>query len=223
MERNGSRFSRDAARVCFIPVLLILLSYTAYRLFRHKVSAEWYAWASDWDAAVYDWTLKWRGPVWTGWAKGMDFLGSAYCEYLLLLIVAPFLIRRKRWKAALVWAAALSGGWWVNHLLKELFQRERPSVVHGVMTVGYSFPSGHAMVSVVFYGMLAYGLLKYGPAGIRRYSALLWLGVAVFLLSMGVSRIYLGVHYASDAAAGLAAGALWLMVWVIPLRLYSRG
>jgi len=77
-----------------------------------------------------------------------------------------------------------------------------------VVATGYSFPSGHAMVSLCFYGMLAFLIARRVKKWQYRY------GIAIltmfFIAAIGVSRIYLGVHYPSDIAAGFAAGAVWL-------------
>lgn len=217
------RFRKEIKRVGTLPAAVLLGLFTVYLICREADTSGWFGWAAEWDRRVFAWVDGWRGPVPTGLAKLMDFLGSALCQYVLLLAVIPLMVRRKLWKAALVWAVSLTGGWAANLLLKGLFHRERPALEHGVDTFGYSFPSGHAMVSVVFYGMLVYGLLRYGPDVLRRVESTVWLLLAAFLLAMGLSRIYLGVHYASDALAGAAVGFVWLLLWLLPIRPERRG
>lgn len=94
-------------------------------------------------------------------------------------------------------------------MLKLVFRRPRPDVLRLVEQSGYSFPSGHAMNSMIFYGLAAYLLVRRG----RHWSRYLVAGfVAVLVLLIGLSRIYLGVHYASDVLAGFLIGAGWLII-----------
>ena len=109
-----------------------------------------------------------------------------------------------RYHAAALFLAG-AGGQGIVYALKALFHRARPEAAFA--SLGYSFPSGHAFAAVTIYGMLAYWLRRDENAP-RRNSV----GIAALLLILGIgfSRIYLGVHYASDVAAGYASGLLWL-------------
>jgi len=96
----------------------------------------------------------------------------------------------------------------LNFLFKNLFERSRPDLFRVVEEAGYSFPSGHAMVSVCFYGMLTYLI-------VRHISSWHWRLVVITLTlaliaAIGVSRVYLGVHYPTDVVAGYFAGGMWL-------------
>lgn len=100
---------------------------------------------------------------------------------------------------------AAAGGQGVVYGLKALFHRARPEAVFA--SLGYSFPSGHSFAAVTLYGMLAYWLAR----GQERPRAVgVWGAGVLLILLIGFSRIYLGVHYASDVAAGFAAGLPWL-------------
>jgi len=109
--------------------------------------------------------------------------------------------------------ASQAGSALLNVALKEVFARARPDgadpALHGG---GWSFPSGHAMNTFVFCGMVAYLLVRLSPwrAGLAFRVALLF----AWALAMGFSRLYLGVHYASDVVAGFLAGAAWVAVCV---------
>lgn len=146
-----------------------------------------------------------------------DF-GSAYIEISLMFVVGAFLLFRLKhiWETVLL-AISLSGAWLLNTILKELFQRSRPDIVHLVKAGGYSFPSGHAMVAAAFYGVIGY-LLWFN---LRNRSKPTWY-IVVFtfalIIVIGISRIYLGVHFASDVVAGYAAGGVWAIACIVGLK-----
>lgn len=126
------------------------------------------------------------------------------------LVLLALLVRRHR-QLALAWAVAVLGILPINGGLKAIFRRVRPLHDHGFISEpGWSFPSGHAFGSVVFYGMLAYVLLRLSP---RHHRAII--AAAMLLIgAVGTSRILLQVHYFSDVLAGYTAGAAWLVVCV---------
>lgn len=107
----------------------------------------------------------------------------------------------------------------LNFLFKTVFRRARPDVLRLVQASGYSFPSGHSMISAAFYGLLIYLCVVFiKPPWSRIVSAVL----ALLILAIGVSRIYLGVHYASDVVGGFLAGISWLAMFILFLRRYVR-
>lgn len=135
-------------------------------------------------------------------------LGSApFYGALALLILAGLSIYR-RWLEAAALIVCLAGGGVLNLLLKNLFERARPEMFRVIDETGYSFPSGHAMVSLCFYGILAYLISRHIPRW--RWRLLLFILTAIFVAAIGISRIYLGVHYPTDVLAGYAAGCTWL-------------
>jgi len=106
-------------------------------------------------------------------------------------------------------------------VLKTAFQRARPDIQHLIAVGGYSFPSGHAMVATVFYGMLGYLIWL----NLRERSKTAWIVpvlTALLIFSIGVSRIYLGVHFPSDVLAGFAAGGLWLTGCIVGLHAFRK-
>jgi undecaprenyl-diphosphatase len=113
-----------------------------------------------------------------------------------------------KWSVYLLMLGVL-GGKLFNTLLKEFYERPRPSVVQWVTEVhSASFPSGHAMSSMVVYGSVAYlvGRLE-ARTRLRRTT---WILAALVILAIGISRMYLGVHYPSDVIAGFVGGLAWL-------------
>jgi membrane-associated phospholipid phosphatase len=127
-------------------------------------------------------------------------------------VVAVALAVRRHLQLAAAWVVTLVGTATINSALKAWFQRERPLHDHGfVVEHSYSFPSGHASGSMVFYGMLAYMLLVLTPP--RHHRWIVATAVAVISL-VGISRILLQVHYFSDVLAGYATGLGWLTLCV---------
>jgi len=131
------------------------------------------------------------------------------CVAVLVFIA---LVWRRHWRLATAWTVTLLGTVAINGLLKAWFQRERPLHDHGfIIEKSYSFPSGHASGSMVFYGMLAYVLLVLTPP--RFHRPIVIVAVAMTTL-IGISRILLQVHYFSDVMAGYATGLAWLTLCV---------
>lgn len=149
-------------------------------------------------------------------------MGSAAFEIGLLLVVGGyFLFHLNHVAETVMLSVSLAGGWLLNVLLKEIFQRSRPDIVHLVQAGGYSFPSGHAMIATAFYGMLGYLLW----VNLRRKSKPAWFVILltfVLVIAIGTSRVYLGVHYPSDIIAGFAAGGVWLLACVLALNAVRR-
>ncbi|MMZ66269.1 putative undecaprenyl-diphosphatase YbjG [compost metagenome] len=105
--------------------------------------------------------------------------------------------------------------WVLNTLIKEILQRERPSLQHLVEAGGYSFPSGHAMISMGFFGTIfAIWTIERKIRG-RSLFLPCALGVLLILL-IGLSRVYLGVHFPTDIVGGYIAGIIWL-VFTVPV------
>jgi len=100
----------------------------------------------------------------------------------------------------------------LNQVFKFIFARERPLGINLISEDGYSFPSGHSMISVAFYGFLAYMYLHSNKSRKNRLITIIFFVVLAFLI--GISRIYLGVHYASDVLAGFALSLAYLIIYV---------
>ncbi|CAN5162111.1 phosphatase PAP2 family protein [soil metagenome] len=139
-------------------------------------------------------------------------LGNAMTVTALGIVVAAVLLLRKRYLLAIAWIAAVAGNGAITRLLKDLFERARPVHTHAlIVETSYSFPSGHASGSIVAYGMLTYLLLGSVPL---RWRLPLLLAAVALTATIAVSRVFLQVHYASDVAAGLTSGTLWLAVCI---------
>jgi undecaprenyl-diphosphatase len=175
---------------------------------------------TEWlDGAVLVWLRGFASPWLDGAARFASFLGSETVAVLLVALVVA-LVARRRWGAAVGLLLATAGAQALNNVLKELFQRTRPAPVAGLIPAQtFSFPSGHAMVAAAFYGFLAY-LAWRALRGRRR--GLATAGLLLLIGLIGLSRLYLGVHYLTDVAAGYLAGFVWLDVVILGGRLLRR-
>jgi undecaprenyl-diphosphatase len=165
-----------------------------------------------------------RGPQWLPEAvRDVTAMGSTTVLTMITAAAAGFLAMRRQYQALLLLLAAIGGGLLLNWLLKGFFDRPRPDLVPHLMLVrNPSFPSGHSLLSAVVYltiGALLARLVE--PLKFKIYI----LGVALaFSFLIGLSRIYLGVHYPSDVLAGWTVGLLWAIVcWLSARELQRRG
>lgn len=148
------------------------------------------------------------------------FASRHFITVVSLGLIFYFLfVRRHKWYSLKVPVIAL-GSITLNLILKFFFNRPRPLVPHLVDSSGLSFPSGHAMVSASFYGLLIYLVWHHVQTRWLR-NVLMVLMVAMVVL-IGFSRVYLHVHYATDVMAGFAAGFLWVIIAIFALRWLER-
>lgn len=148
--------------------------------------------------------------------------GHAVLSSIVLAVVGFLVLTRKR-RFALMVALSVTAGMGLSSLLKYVFARPRPDLVaHATEVYTHSFPSGHAMLSAVVYLTLG-ALLARSRA--ESHVKIYLLSVAGLLtLMVGISRVYLGVHWPSDVLAGWAIGAAWAVAcWLVMLWLQSRG
>jgi membrane-associated phospholipid phosphatase len=175
----------------------------------------------DVDQSVYRWAASMRSAPATTFFVLFTHLGGPIGLAILGVIVAAILfVRRHRGLAVYVLITAILGGL-MNLVLKGLFERARPDLAEALRQAhGYSFPSGHAMGSMIILGSLAYVMARsWGPWRLRSATiALLITSIA----TVGLSRVYLGVHWISDIGAGFAAGFVWLVVATVAFEAFWR-
>jgi undecaprenyl-diphosphatase len=155
--------------------------------------------------------------------RDITALGSVTVLTLFAVVAGGFLLATRRFNALLLLASALAGGGVLNWTLKNYFDRPRPEHVTQLHYVdSHSFPSGHALLATVVY--LSIGALASRLVASRRQKLYI-MGVAVLLCGLvGVSRVYLGVHYPTDVLAGWSVGALWaILCWFMARYLQRRG
>ena len=163
------------------------------------------------------------GPRWLETAAlDLTALGGISVLGLFGLIVVLFLILQRKRLSALLLVLGLAGGVALSEGLKAVFARDRPPEAwRAVETMNASFPSGHALLSAVFYLSIGVMLTRAFPR--RRFKAYV-LGVAVLLtLIVGLTRVYLAAHWATDVLAGWSVGAAWAMVlWLVAYAVQRR-
>jgi undecaprenyl-diphosphatase len=164
------------------------------------------------------------GPPWLPEAaRDISALGSTIVLGILLLAVVGYLLLTKRRAAAWLMLGAVLSGVALNTLLKFSFARPRPDVVAPLArVVTASFPSGHATMSAITYLTLGALLARtHSQVSVRIYFMAL---AALLTVLVGLSRIYLGVHYPTDVLAGWCIGTAWAMgCWVLMTWLQRRG
>jgi len=152
--------------------------------------------------------------------KTVTVMGNGPTLAAIGLTLLAILALRRRKVLLVGWTAALIGGWFLETGLKLAFRRPRPSEALVELPTSFSFPSGHALVSLVCYGMLAY--VVWLAVRSQRARAAVIAATALLVVTIGFSRIYLGVHYFSDVMAGFAAGMTWLTACVSGLEVARR-
>lgn len=171
------------------------------------------------DEAVLAWFQAHRHPAAT---QLMLFLSLVHSNPGLLALAGALgawiaATRERAWLWAL--AGAVPGAMLLNVGLKHLFARARPLVDDPLVVLHtYSFPSGHATGSSAFYAFLAWWLWSRMPQASGPARALVLTAAALLAALVGTARLYLGVHYLTDVAAGLVLGTLWATAWARAVR-----
>lgn len=142
--------------------------------------------------------------------KIVTFFGGATC--LIGLTIILFIIIKNK-KIGLVIGINLITITILNQLFKFILQRPRPTEYRIINESGYSFPSGHSMISMAFYGFLIYLIYKYVKNKKIKYISITL--ISALIIFIGISRIYLGVHYTSDVLAGFLFSISYLIIYVL--------
>jgi undecaprenyl-diphosphatase len=172
------------------------------------------------DKAAINYTLQIRSEALSNIFEYITVLGNVGPNTILTILVIAVLIKQKKIRAALFFIINILGIWGINSLLKELFKRTRPPGKWLVNAAGYSFPSGHAMIYMGFSLLLIYYIIIFFTKGKER-----WILSAVILtlaVLVGLSRIYLGVHYLSDVLTGWSIAALWTSISITIYRILNN-
>lgn len=148
----------------------------------------------------------------------VTFFGSTlWFAITTIAIFLVFFFIKKRKQEAILFVSTMAFSGAFNQLLKWIFQRPRPTSLSLIEASGHSFPSGHSMASFTFYGLITFLIIfKVNHLAKKVIVVLL---AAFIILMIGISRIYLGVHYPTDVLAGFIAGAATLILFLIAYRL----
>jgi membrane-associated phospholipid phosphatase len=170
------------------------------------------------DLRFVTWVSRHRSAGWTAFAKALSIAGQLAILIAACAAAAVWLCVRRRFADIVTLALAVAGAKIISDAVKVLVDRPRPPIVHLVRVTSASFPSGHATQTAAIVPVLAL-VLTAGTAGAYRRLALA--GAILFVIAVGWSRVYLGVHYASDVVAGWLLGGAWALV-VLSVRRAGR-
>lgn len=224
MRRQIKKFFAQVALLSVELLIIWLLFLGSFILFIYLVFRVFYFKKEEFDFAVFDYLKQYVSDGMTSFMQFITYLGTH--NFLIpanLVLIAYFLfVKKHRWYSIRIPVVAL-GGVSLMFLLKMLFNRPRPLIPLLKEAQGLSFPSGHALMSFSFYGLLIYLVWQnFKNVWVRTVLTGLLL---LLIFTIGLSRIYLRVHYASDVMAGFAMGIIWLVtsLWVTHrIETYSR-
>lgn len=201
-------------------ILTIGLSFALLSLF-------FFAWLADemlegdtvrFDEGIRNFIHDFSNPFLTAIMQAASFIGSTLFLFILGTIVFIIFYRLKRHRAAVIFALTTLGAGLLLVSLKYAFKRTRPEpFFETILPASYSFPSGHSLGSFCFY--LALAAIIAPRVNNRLIKTLIWLSAVLIVLLIGISRIYLGVHYPSDVIAGYAVGLIWVITIAVGDRL----
>lgn len=161
-----------------------------------------------------------RTPTMTILMKNITKLSNTgFMAIIATILTLLFLVKWKRKDIAKLIPCSLIVITLMNQTLKIIFQRERPTGYRLIEMTGYSFPSGHAMVSMAFYGLLIYIIYHLVDNKIKR-NILITINILIIFL-IGISRVYLGVHYLSDIITGYSISIIYLLLLAKLLKKYK--
>ena len=177
---------------------------------------------TNFDLALTTWIRAHTTPLGDRIFTAVSLIGSPISMAAVGMIGAMIIVVRRKWLELAAWVAGFMGAGVLAYILKIVIQRPRPvgatAFLHGE---SFSFPSGHALGSLVGYGMLAYVIGSSWVATTRGRFRLV-IATAVLVVAIGISRLYLGVHYFSDVVGGYAVGVLWLSACISGLQVAER-
>jgi undecaprenyl-diphosphatase len=200
-----------------IIVIISILSFLVFSFLAIIISAKKIL---QFDNTIISFVQGLESPGLTSIMKLFSIIGDTPAVIVLSLVVLLFLYVVLKHRSELVlFVVALSGSAILNLLLKYFFQRARPEIHRLVEIEGYSFPSGHAMNACTVYTIIAF-LLWHNIATKSGRTILIFIS-AVMILSIGISRIYLGVHYPSDIIGGYLASGTWITIAIWYFQKYQ--
>ena len=163
---------------------------------------------SAFDSAVRGFVHSYSSPPLTALMKAVSYTGKVRTLVILGTVVAAVMLYLRAFRSTAIFLVTMAGEIMLEVTLKATYQRARPEPFFDLpLPESYSFPSGHALGSICFYGILAWVVVR--RIQDKRLETAVAVLAAVFILMIGLSRVYLGVHYPSDVLAGFVVGLIW--------------
>ncbi len=193
-----------------IEFLFVLLLLLALIIFIYAIRMVFIKENSNFDENAFETIAPLITPGLTSFMLFITFLGKHDLLIPLnFILILFFIYRKEKWFATRIAALSLSSVL-LMFTLKLFFQRARPDLPVIGDVSGYSFPSGHALMSVVFYGLFIH--MTWHEVKIKWLRIVLIVVLSILIILIAFSRVYLRVHYASDVIAGIAVGFIWLVL-----------
>lgn len=168
------------------------------------------------DKSLLLWLHQFTNPTLDLIMLKITQLGNPSFVVILVVITLSLLYRKHYYQEAKIFLLASLGALILTTEMKLFFGKPRPQLwEHLIQETSFSFPSGHALGSMVLYGLIAYLLSKFYP----QFSFLIYSLITIIIILIGLSRLYLGVHWPTDIIAGYGVGFLWLMLCITLLKL----
>ncbi|WP_424493578.1 phosphatase PAP2 family protein [Salinimicrobium sp. GXAS 041] len=210
------KFSRENEELSFY--LIILISFVIFivgmNIFVELTEEVTGNSMENFDQTVTEYVTSFRSPGLNSFFIFITDLGDVYAYLVAMILVTIFLfVKLRSWKFIFQLLGVLILSALSNIALKKVFNRARPDQEHLVVIESLSYPSGHAMSAMAFYGFLIYLLYQVKMTKWIRFS--LSLLFSLLILAIGTSRIYLGVHFPSDVAGGFVAGLIWVAFCIV--------
>jgi undecaprenyl-diphosphatase len=210
------QLSSRVFRIRVIGILVSVLSLWIFARLAKRVLAQQ---TNAFDTAIMLAIRGMHNPLLDQAMMGTTFLGDPTVLFIICIAVGVWLYKYRRRSQANTLAIALVGSLLLQYILKQLFTRERPALWEQFINLrDYSFPSGHAVMSLVVYGLLGYLLANHFPRQQKVITSI----TILLIFAIGFSRVYLGVHWPTDVIAGYAAGGVWLVACILSLRWHQR-
>jgi len=169
------------------------------------------------DHNIYNFIISFKSDTLTNIFKIISFLASTKVIIFFNIIIAIIVLINKKTNMLLITISSISSGV-INNLIKYIIKRDRPFGIALVNETFYSFPSGHSMIAILFYCMIIYKIIEHDFKHKRIIIAI----ISLYIILVGISRIYLGVHYASDVIGGYLLATSILLILTLVHEKYSK-
>lgn len=201
---------KNKLKIILLFLLFFILSVLIYMVKTDKII--------DLDSYLYNLISILRCDFLTDFFKNITKFANF--NFITIFIIIIFIVVKNKWIGILLAANSINGVI-INKILKSIFVRPRPNVLRLIKQGGYSFPSGHAMASFIFYGMIIY--LIYNTKINRKLKIIITILLSLVIFFVGLSRVYLGVHYVSDIISGYLFSFIYLIIFIyIIKKIYIR-
>lgn len=204
------KYIKDNRKIIILTISLILFTIITYAIFNDKINAI--------DQNIHSYILNLRNDNLTSILITITNISSAYA--LIVLSILLLLIMKKK-KLPLLISLNLIISFISNQIAKQIFTRPRPIGINLIEETGYSYPSGHAMISMAYFGFIAYLIYKYVKN--KLIKTIVISSIFLLIILIGFSRIYLGVHYLSDIIGGFLLSIAYLMIFINSINLKKVG